>query len=109
MIDETSGEKMSAEDQVSRIYEIKIAGMELRLRSDQSEERVRKLAALVDKHVSKLLNKKSTVNVKQALLLTCLDLAGDLYDLKTQSMDHLQDIEKEALELKKTFRSSFNL
>lgn len=101
-----SGEKMSAQDHVSSIYEVKIAGMELRLRSDQPEERVRKLATFVDQKVSKLLNKKSNVNAKHALLLACLDLAGELYDIKAQSLEHIQDIEKEALELKKAIRTS---
>lgn len=102
-----SGEIVDAkEQQVSRIYEMKIAGMELRLRSDQPEERVKKLAALVDQRVAKLLNKKPNANIKHALLLACLDLAGDLYDIQHQSLEHIQDIEKEALELKKTMRTS---
>lgn len=103
-----SGEIVDAKEvQVSRIYEVKIAGMELRLRSDQPEERVRKLAALVDRQVNQFLSKKSNSNnVKHALLLTCLGLAGELYDIKQQSLEHIQDIEKEALELKKTMRTS---
>ena len=102
-----SGEIVDAkEQQVSRIYEVKIAGMELRLRSDQPEERVKKLATLVDQQVAKLLKKQSNANMKHALLLACLDLAGELYDIKQQSLEHIQDIEKEALELKKAMRTS---
>lgn len=100
---------MSSNQNVSHIYEIKIAGEQLRLRSDEPEERVQKLASYVDEHVSKLHKASSNLSLKQSLILVCLDLAGQIHDLRNQSLDYIQDLEKEALELKKEFQSSLNL
>jgi cell division protein ZapA (FtsZ GTPase activity inhibitor) len=100
---------MSSNQNVSHLYEIKIAGEQLRLRSDEPEERVQKLASYVDDQVSKLHKASSNLSLKQSLILVCLDLAGQIHDLKNQSLEYMQDLEKEALELKKEFQSSLNL
>jgi cell division protein ZapA (FtsZ GTPase activity inhibitor) len=94
---------------VSHIYEIKIAGEQLRLRSDQSEDKVQKLASFVEERVNKIHKASSNLSLKQSLILMCLDLAGQVHDLKSQSLEYIQDIEKEALELKKEFQSSLSL
>lgn len=94
---------------VSHIYEIKIAGEQLRLRSDEPEDRVQKLSAFIDAQVLKTHKASTSLSLKQSLILVCLDLAGQLYDFKNQSLEYIQDLEKEALELKKEFQSSLNL
>ncbi len=101
-------EKMNSQH-VSHLYEIKIAGEQLRLRSDEPEERVQKLASYIDAQVLKIHKASSNLSLKQSLILVCLDLAGQIHDLKNQSLDYIQDLEKEALELKKEFQSSLNL
>ena len=100
---------MSSSQNVSHIYEIKIAGEQLRLRSNEPEERVQKLASFVDERVSKLHKESSNLSLKQSLILVCLDLAGQMHDVKNQSLEYIQDLEKDALELKKEFQSSLNL
>lgn len=100
---------MSSNQNVSHIYEIKIAGEQLRLRSNEPEEKVQKLASFVDERVSQLHKMSSNLSLKQSLILVCLDLAGQMHDVKSQSLEYLQDLEKEALELKKEFQSSLNL
>lgn len=100
---------MSSNPNISHIYEIKIAGEQLRLRSDEPEERVQKLASFVDSEVAKLHKASANLSLKQSLILVCLDLAGQIYDIKNQSLDYIQDLEKDALELKKEFQSSLNL
>ncbi len=101
--------KMSSSQNVSHIYEIKIAGEQLRLRSDEPEDRVQKLASYVDAQVSELHKASNNLSLKQSLILVCLDLAGQIHDLKNQSLEYIQDLEKDALELKKEFQSSLNL
>ena len=98
---------MSSE-RISHIYEIKIAGENVCLRSDEPQARVEKLTAFVDKQVCDIHRKSNHLSLKQALILTCLDLSGRLYDSRNQSLDYLQEIEKETLELKKEFQSSLN-
>jgi cell division protein ZapA (FtsZ GTPase activity inhibitor) len=100
---------MSSNPNISHIYEIKIAGEQLRLRSDEPEERVQKLATYVDHQVAKLHKASANLSLKQSLILVCLNLAGQIHDLKNQSLDYIQDLEKDALELKKEFQSSLNL
>ncbi len=100
---------MSSNPNISHIYEIKIAGEQLRLRSDEPEERVQKLATFVESRVANYHKASLNLSVKQSLILVCLDLAGHIHDLKNQSLDYIQDLEKEALELKKEFQSSLNL
>lgn len=100
---------MSSNQNVSHIYEIKIAGEQLRLRSDEPEDRVQKLASYVDVRVSELHKASNNLSLKQSLILVCLDLAGQIHDLKNQSLEYIQDLEKDALELKKEFQSSLNL
>lgn len=93
---------------ISHIYEVRIAGEEVRLRSDEPQRRVEKLTAFVDQQVRNIHKNSNHLSLKQALILTCLDLSGRLYDCKNQSLDHLQEIEREAMDLKKEFQSSLN-
>lgn len=78
-----------------KLFEVVIAGVPLKLKAGQQEpETVKKLVSFVDKKVQEALPATKSGSVQNAALLTCLNLAEELFQLRAQALEKLEKFEK---------------
>jgi cell division protein ZapA len=75
------------------VIEVTIAGIALKLRTVRDPESVKNLVALVDKKVQEALPATKTGSIQNAALLTALNLAEELFELKKQALGQLERLE----------------
>ena len=68
-----------------RIVTIRLAGKEYRLRSDASEESLQQVAGYVDQSMQKIRERTDTVDSLDTALLTALNLAREILNLRGQA------------------------
>jgi cell division protein ZapA len=78
------------------VLEVTIAGIPLKLKSGQDPEVVKKLVSFVDKKVQEALPATKNGSVQNAALLTALNLAEELFELKARALSQLDRFEKKA-------------
>lgn len=84
---------------VLRVYEVTIAGVPLKLRSDKDPESVNKLISFVDKKVHGALPATKNGSIQNAALLALLNLADEHFELKAKALDQLENLEKKTLKI----------
>ncbi len=77
-------------------YEVKIAGVPLRLKSSQSEDAVSELVELVDKKIQEALIVTKTGSIQNAAILAALNLAEEYISLKRNAKVELDRLEEMA-------------
>ncbi len=82
-----------------KTHEIKIANISLRLKSPRNKEVVDSMVTLVNDKVAKALSNNKIKSVSNALVIVALNLADDLYELKTSTKEKVDDIEQLTLDL----------
>jgi cell division protein ZapA len=78
------------------VYEVTIAGIPLRLKTSQDPEIVQKLVSFVDKKVQQAMPATKSGSVQNAALLAALNMAEELFELKTRALTQLEKVEKKA-------------
>ena len=74
-------------------FEVKIAGVPLRLRTSQSEQSVGELVELVDKKIEEALLVTKTGSIQNAAILAALNLAEEYITLKKMTELELDRLE----------------
>ena len=82
--------------QRSRLYEVEIAGVSLRLKSSHDEQTVNELVRLVDEKVREALPLTKTGSIQNASILASLNLAEDYLMLKRKALSTLDGLEAKA-------------
>lgn len=86
-----------------KTYEVEIAGVPLRLKASHDQETVNEILAMVEEQMDQKLAKTS---LRNSALLACLRLAEELYLLKKQTKEELDNLESRTLEHISQFRQT---
>ncbi len=89
---------MVIEDE-KKVYEVKIAGRSVRLRSSHGEDLVMELADFVSKNIEQSKKINPNASFQNVLFLACLHLSEELALTKKEVRTQLSDIKSEALQL----------
>ena len=92
--------------QEKSLYDVKVAGLSLKLRSSHDEETVRELAALVDEKIKEAQDLGQNISFQNALLLASLHIAEDLTLLRRLTARKLESLETTAQDLLSNLESS---
>lgn len=98
--------RSSGETTASRLFEVEIAGVPLRLKSSHDEETVNELVALVDQKVREALPLTKTGSIQNAAILASLNLAEEFLLLKRKAQKELGALEAKALKVISELESS---
>ena len=88
------------------IFEVVIAGMPLKLKSSRDPEVVHALITNVNKKIQEALTGTRSGSVQMATVLACLNLAEELFDLKSTAIRELDQFEKKAQRVLSELESS---
>ena len=78
-----------------KTYEVEIAGVPLRLKASHDQETVNEILKMVEDQMDPKLAKAS---LRNSALLACLRLAEELYLLRKQTKQELDQLESQTLE-----------
>ncbi len=82
--------------QRSKLFEVEIAGVPLRLKSSHDEQTVKELVRLVDEKIREALPLTKTGSIQNASILASLNLAEDYLMLKRKTLSELNGLEAKA-------------
>jgi cell division protein ZapA len=88
------------------VFEVKIAGLPLKLRSSHDEQTVRQLVELVDQKYNQAMAGGGQVSHQNAVLLAALHIAEEFVLLKRSMNSQLGQLESQATELLRELESS---
>ncbi|MBK9295132.1 MAG: cell division protein ZapA [Oligoflexia bacterium] len=89
-----------------RVFDVTIAGIPLKLKSEKDPELVKKLIAYVDKKVLEALPATKSGSLQNAALLATLNMAEELFELKGKALTQLEKFEKKTIRLIDELESS---
>jgi cell division protein ZapA len=75
------------------LYEVQVAGLNMKLRSSHDEKTVLNLVQLINSKVDEAMKANGTVTFQNALVLAALNIAEELLLLKTTAATELDRIE----------------
>jgi len=84
---------ISDKDRIARVV---IFGEEYSVRSSDDAEYVMNIADYVDKKMREIAAKNKSMSPNKIAILTALNLAGELFDLKRKSGDDLSEVDTRA-------------
>lgn len=84
---------ISDKDQVAKVV---IFGEEYTVRSSDDTEYVLNVAEYVDKKMREIAAKNNSMSPNKIAILTALNLAGELFDLKRKSGEDLSEVDSRA-------------
>ena len=90
----------------SRLFEVVIAGVPLRLKSSHDEQTVNELVALVDRKVKEALPLTRTGSIQNAAILASLHLAEENLTLRRKAQAELERLERKTLKVISELESS---
>lgn len=90
----------------THIYDVEIAGISLKLKSEKDAAVVKKLISFVDKRIADALPATKSGSVQNAALLALLNLAEEFSELKTTALMKLEKFEKKTLKIIEDIESS---
>ena len=106
MIEKSQKSEINLSNARSRLFEVEIAGVALRLKSPHDEETVHELVALVDQKIREALPLTKTGSVQNASILACLHLAEEYLVLKRKAKVELDALEAKAIKVISELESS---
>lgn len=92
---------------MSKIYNVEIAGIHLRLKSSHDQEFVNKVIFEVNNKIKQALPLTKNDSVQTAALLACLNMGEELLLLKDQILTELDEVETKAENVLANFESSY--
>lgn len=78
---------------MSELHQIKLLGREYALRSEQSQQQIQRVVALVEKKLAETAGRR-TVDTRDLTVLTLLNLAGEYLSLKDRSAEQEDDLNR---------------
>ena len=88
-----------AEAKRSKLFEVEIAGVPLRLKSSHDEQTVKELVRLVDEKIREALPLTKTGSIQNASILASLNLAEEYLMLKRKALSELDGLEAKAMKV----------
>ena len=88
-----------AEAKRSKLFEVEIAGVPLRLKSSHDEQTVKELVRLVDEKIREALPLTKTGSIQNASILASLNLAEEYLMLKRKALSELSGLEAKAMKV----------
>lgn len=83
--------------------EVYILGQKYTIKGDEPEEYIRELASFVDKKLKEVYNTAPNITPVKASILAALDIADELFKMKTQQDEMTKHIEEKAAKLASLF------
>jgi cell division protein ZapA len=83
--------------------EVYILGQKYTIKGDEPEEYIRELASFVDKKLKEVYNIAPNITPVKASILAALDIADELFKMKTQQDEMTKHIEEKATKLASLF------
>ncbi len=83
--------------------EVYILGQKYTIKGDAPEEYIRELAAYVDRKLKEVYNASPNITPVKASILAALDIADELFKMKTQQEEITKHIEEKAATLASLF------
>jgi cell division protein ZapA len=84
---------MEAAKSSSESYEVVIAGLSMRLKTNHSEDMVKSLVSLVDQKIQDVLKASKNSSLQNAAVLAALNLADELLSMKQRTDERLDRLE----------------
>ena len=86
-------------DSEKKVYEVKVAGVPLKLRSSHEQETVNDLVGFVNQEIEKVLDSNGDIPHQSVLLLAALNMAEELTNLKKLALTEIDKIEGQTKKL----------
>ena len=96
---------MGLEPHLQKTYDVKIGGCFLKLKTDQTSEKVEQLVKIVENKIRESMEKHSNLSMQKALILSCLNIAEDYYNLQRMTCQELDNVESKLLTIKSLLKS----
>lgn len=90
---------MQEKESVSKLFEVNIGGLNLKLRSTHSDDFVRALTSKVNEKLKEVQSLGPEVSYQNSLILTALNLAEDFLLLKQKAFDDFETLENKSIEI----------
>jgi cell division protein ZapA len=81
---------------MKNLVRVEILGREYVVKSDEGEERVKKIAAYVNQKIKEISEGTQTVSTLNAAILTALNIANDYFQVMEEKKTYRQDYESKA-------------
>ncbi|NWF55343.1 MAG: cell division protein ZapA [Syntrophaceae bacterium] len=79
---------------MKNLVRVEILGREYTIRSDEGEERVKKIAQYVNEKLTKITESAKTISSHNAAILAALDIANDYFEVLEGRASLVQKVEK---------------
>jgi len=89
-----------------KTYEVRLAGIPLRLKTSHDQETVDQLVTVVNEKINMILSEQSNLSFQQSLLLASLHLAEDFLTSNKDTLSNLEQIESQAKSILSDLESS---
>jgi cell division protein ZapA len=76
---------------MKNLVRVEILGREYVVKSDEGEERVKKIAAYVNQKIKEISESTKTVSTLNAAILAAMNIANDYYQIMEEKKDYRQD------------------
>jgi len=90
--------ELSVDDRENAIR-VRILGQEYPIRANADEEYIREVAAFLNERMTAIHSAEPTRPLSKIAILTALNLAHELFDLKRRNEQMLDDVERKAKEV----------
>ena len=81
---------------ITKNLDVEIAGISLKLRTNHPQEVVDQLVRFVDQRCKRVMNSSRKTSVETAAILAALSIAEDLFTLKKEAKDSLNQLSIES-------------
>ena len=80
----------------TKVFEVSLAGLQIKLKTSHDEEIVRQLIEFVDKKVIEATHMTKSGSIQNAAFLACLNIAEELLMLKKRAIGEIEKIQSRA-------------
>jgi len=81
---------------MKNLVRVEILGREYVVKSDEGEERVKKIAAYVNQKIKEISESTQTVSTLNAAILAAMNIANDYFQIMEEKKTYRQDYESKA-------------
>lgn len=92
---------MKSEQGVKQTVEIEILNQKYRIKSDADTAWVQEVADFLNKKIQDVITSKATVDQEKAIVLSALNIAGELLQLKKETALYKRHVSKRSQDLMK--------
>lgn len=81
---------------MKNLVRVEILGREYVVKSDEGEERVKKIATYVNQKIKEISESTKTVSTLNAAILAAMNIANDYFQIMEEKKNYRQDYESKA-------------